>query len=407
MDGSYLLYRAVAYAVGAALALPLLLTLLFRERWVRVFRRLFVVGVSLAIGLALAELVVRVLDVPAFSKGVLRPDPDLGYTFEPGTGGSDAWGFRNPAVPARVDLFCTGDSQTWGTNLRRDETWPFALARRSGRSVYSAALSGYGALQFLALLDRAEELDAPAVVIGFYFGNDLPDAHRFASLPRWESFRRDDVPYRDPVFAIENPVPNVVFGVLDGLMTHSRVLHRLGTDAKLALRNHPALAELYWVDESQPHVADGPLATYLTPEYRRAALDTGDVTIADGLRITREAFTGIGERAAAGGYRVAVLFIHTKELAYWHHFADRDPSLAARLAGLAEAESAVTGELAAHLEGAGLRVVDPLPDMLAALAEGRSLWPAHSDGHIDAAGSALCAAVLERELADWLDELPR
>ena len=69
---------------------------------------------------------------------------------------------------------------------------------------------------------------------------------------------------------------------------------------------------------------------------------------------------------------------------------------------LLELESELEHQLVALAPGWGSRWVDPTPEVLQALNDGEPLWPASSDGHLDEAGSALFAAVLLREIADWL-----
>lgn len=403
----HLLYRLPAFAVGGLLLLPLLLTAIAGRRWIRVFQRLALVVLGIGLCIGALELVVRLTRPARFVPPVEQDDPILGYVFEPGTGGADAWGFRNAEVPERVDIFCTGDSQTWGTNIKREETWPRALARRTGRSTYNAGISGYGALQYLALLERAQALDARIVVIGLFFGNDLFDAFRFARLEHWSDFRDPALDYPPLVYGVTpGPAPNLVMGAVDGLMEHSLVLGRLGFELKLAMRNHPALADLYWVDGGAPRLAEGPVRTYFTPDYRLRALNLDDHTIRDGMRITLEAYARAAERSTELGMRLAVLLIHTKEYSYWRYLEQRDPALADRLAELGRAEAEVTERLGDHFASLDLRVVEPTPEIVAALAAGRALWPAYTDGHLNEEGTDLIAAVLQLELADWIAALP-
>ena len=119
-----------------------------------------------------------------------------------------------------------GDSQTWGTNITRDEAWPAALGRRTGRTAYNTGIGGYGALQFLALTEKARTLGASIVVVGFFFGNDLYDAHRFAGLDHWRAYRDPELDYPDrpASFLVTKPAPNLVLRAVDALMEYSRVV---------------------------------------------------------------------------------------------------------------------------------------------------------------------------------------
>ncbi|HER19672.1 MAG TPA: SGNH/GDSL hydrolase family protein, partial [Chromatiales bacterium] len=147
---------------------------------------------STAAGAVVAEFAARiVLDPVDYLKPRLVQDEILHHHIEPGSGGHDEWGFRNPAVPESVDIVAIGDSQTYGVGTTSGDAWPAALSRRIDRSVYSLALGGYGPVQYLYLLEhRALALDPSLVIVGFYYGNDIRDAYNAAAyLDSWESLR--------------------------------------------------------------------------------------------------------------------------------------------------------------------------------------------------------------------------
>src|SRR6267142_847266 len=92
--------------------------------------------------------------------------PVLGRVVAPGSAGHDAWGFRNPEVPACADLIAIGDSQTYGVSAPRTGSWPAQLGRLRGETVYNLALGGYGPPDYLYLLDTyAPRLSPEQVVI--------------------------------------------------------------------------------------------------------------------------------------------------------------------------------------------------------------------------------------------------
>ncbi len=104
-------------------------------------------------------------------------DPLLDHRGMPNASGNDANGFRNDGVPNPMDIVAIGDSQTWGSNADRYQTWPAALAQISNRSVYNAAYGGYGAVQHRTLAQELVSSQPRLMVIGLYFGNDLFDAY--------------------------------------------------------------------------------------------------------------------------------------------------------------------------------------------------------------------------------------
>ena len=59
----------------------------------------------------------------------------LGIAIAPNTSGLDGWGFRNPAVPADVDVVALGDSHTFGNTATMDDAWPSIYSRDTHLSV--------------------------------------------------------------------------------------------------------------------------------------------------------------------------------------------------------------------------------------------------------------------------------
>src|SRR5262245_23396273 len=113
-SGSLFRYRLAGYVAGALLALPLLTLVLWRDRARWFWRRVGFASVPLAALLLLAELGWRAFGPAAARSAVVCEDPRLGHGLAPGSGGTDARGFRNPTASERIDVLCVGDSQTWG-----------------------------------------------------------------------------------------------------------------------------------------------------------------------------------------------------------------------------------------------------------------------------------------------------
>src|SRR5919198_6291763 len=136
-------------------------------------------ALSVALALLLGEGLARLVLVPVdYLMATPVFDPILGIRLEPGASGHDQWGFRNREIPHRVDVVTIGDSHTYGVGVPRRSSWPAQLSELTGRQVYNAALAGYSPVQYYELLRRyALRLKPSVVVVGFYFGNDLPEAY--------------------------------------------------------------------------------------------------------------------------------------------------------------------------------------------------------------------------------------
>ncbi len=98
-------------------------------------------------------------------------------------GPHDLLGFRNHAVPRMAELVIIGDSQTYGNNAVLSDNWPNQLARALNRpadDVYSMAVGGWGAVQYLAMFEKGLRFQPRVIVIAFYSGNDPLDSFHMA-----------------------------------------------------------------------------------------------------------------------------------------------------------------------------------------------------------------------------------
>src|SRR5579863_4877603 len=98
-----------------------------------------VLVVSVGVSLLLAEFAARIFLNPSDYLGVgMVHDDVLGATPDPtAKAGFDAWGLRNPKVPETADIVAVGDSHTFGNTATMEQSWPYVLAKLTGRSVYN------------------------------------------------------------------------------------------------------------------------------------------------------------------------------------------------------------------------------------------------------------------------------
>jgi lysophospholipase L1-like esterase len=163
--------------------------------------------------------------IPPFFDGVFRDkdyasdelllkDPVTNVRFKPslddkgGTGPHDILGFRNRGISNRPDVIVIGDSQTYGIGEHIDNTWPSQLNRQldeSGVTVYSIAVGGWAATQYLHMANVAMKLRPRTLVVAFYSGNDALESFRSAyGNNRWSSLRTDDALDKSDAPAIGN-----------------------------------------------------------------------------------------------------------------------------------------------------------------------------------------------------------
>jgi lysophospholipase L1-like esterase len=95
----------------------------------------------------------------------------------------DDAGFCNPEVDAyaaaKLDVAALGDSLTFCTTVRPEDTWPSVLQRRTGLRTYNFGVPARGPYEYLQILKTFALPKSPRVVVlDVYEGNDLRDAHR-------------------------------------------------------------------------------------------------------------------------------------------------------------------------------------------------------------------------------------
>lgn len=124
-------------------------------------KRIAVVLITALIVLLAVEGALRVLtDYPVHIEARHTvPDAKLFYRMNSSLDGIDKAGFRNPKVITRADIVTIGDSHTFGTNVKSEESWPMQMAARSGLTVYNLGIVGYGILQYKVLVDKALKMN--------------------------------------------------------------------------------------------------------------------------------------------------------------------------------------------------------------------------------------------------------
>jgi hypothetical protein len=93
---------------------------------------------------------------------------------------TDRRGFRNRSDRDRADIALIGDSYVEGFHVSDDETAAVRVEQLTGRTTENLAVSGYGSLQELLVLQKYAVPLAPRMVAWFFFeGNDLDDDQSF------------------------------------------------------------------------------------------------------------------------------------------------------------------------------------------------------------------------------------
>jgi hypothetical protein len=360
--------------------------------------KLALAAVGLLAGFLLAEGLLRglALAAPAAAErlGALSleaPDPELGYRPRPNAHGHDSAGWRNPSPAAAPYAVALGDSQTYGAGVPAEDAWPRKLEKELGKPVYSMAFGGYGPVEELVLLEQAAALRPPLILTAFYAGNDFYDAfaavHEQGRRPELGETREAEA---KELAALQSREPlSVKVGRVYRTSRRSRALR--------ALEPYFGRLMLFWAlrKAGRTAVSPGHAPGPFTPRHRLAALDASDPRILEGRRITLEAFRKMAEQCRAKGMEFMVVLLPTKERAY----AEAMREIPEELRLLVDLERGHAEFLRRELGRAGIRRLDAQPALSAAIGRGSAPYPPDADGHPNAAGHAVIAEAVARELS--------
>ena len=412
------------------------------DRGRRAARKILFIALALALSVVAVELILRVAaavipEVDAIlgsGTSPTVPDPVLGHRPAPQMSDSDTTGFRNPRRPRSVAVVAIGDSQTYGTGVTRQDSWPHVLDVEHGIPTYSMAYGGYGVTHYLVLAREAlEQLDPELIVVAIYPGNDLLDSWRMVHqrgqlqelLPDGADAlgstddRSGEPPPQSEWLRLREATAGTDRGVgslRTALARHTRLYGLARAVKRTAARSFVSGAGLERTDpdpdvvratvaEADPDmlfpVRVGAVTTVLTPGARRAVVDLSDARIREGLRLSLEAIRRLQSEASKNGVRVVLLLIPTKEhvFAPWVDVADGVNVVRQ----LVDDETRIWGEFTALCDDLDLDCINALGGLRGAVQDGSNPYFSDWDGHPSKLGhrviaGAVAASVEMRDL---------
>lgn len=308
------------------------------------------------------------------SEAMLLKDPYLNirsrplFTGDSGSGPHDLLGFRNPGIPNTADIIAIGDSQTYGIGEPIEDNWPSQLGAVLGDrqlAVYSMAVGGWAAVQYLDIFAKAVRLKPGVVIIAFYSGNDSLESFNMAyGAAHWAELRvnpaldSSDVPQITPLLSLEDAWP-VTF-------------------------------------------SDG-VEIMFTPRGRLDLNDSDQPAIRAGFDIMAEVSRQIGAMASAHDISVVFTVIPTRELVYARKVERERLATPASYRRLIAMEGANIERLAAVLRDIpGAYYLDLLAPLQEAALSGAALYPRKWDGHPGREGYRIIAGALAARLEPLL-----
>ena len=340
------------------------------------------------------ELLLRlVLDPADFLEVILVEDPVLRHRIEPNTIGHDALGFRNKAVPEKVDVIAIGDSLTYGVSATREGSWPNQLGKLLGTPVYNMGLGGYGPMEYLYLLEHeALRMQPKQLVVGFYFGNDLLDAcWAVEQKAHWAAWRSGGANMCEWSKSMPKQVGSLRFwmarhSVLYTLVKTTILARFVSWQKDQSAQQVQPDVQMLWTDRS-----NGGVKTIFTPQERLLALDLTRRGVQEGLRITKQSFDEMRDATARLGIQLLVVLIPTKERVYCDYLKQSKDATPATYLRLCAAEDEVKQDLVGYLSSSGIYFVDVTEPLRQQVSKHIPLYPTDGDAHPTASGYGVIA----------------
>jgi len=399
-------------------------------------RKLLFPVFSLIVGTIAVEIILQIVALAApkhyaLMLGKAPPmmikDQILGARGNPDFPDHDKDGFRNQSVPSQVVMVALGDSQTYGTGVKREEAWPKQMEALSKQPVYSMSCGGWGPTQSLLLFNEAIALHPKVIIEAFYDGNDLYDSfasvyydQQLADLKTTDQSEIKLIREAEERNTLKNEVDSL-FGKSDGpavpekspKQIKSRVKEFLGKHIRIyqllkALMDHLRRTNTSQDWETRKRIAEsekdkefyqiidqGNLKTILTPEYRLFALNLSDHRLVEGHRIAMAALNKMKERSEAAHIQFIVMLIPTKELVFQDVVFRQPGAMSKTGQALVENEVLVRQKTASFLNAHGIHSIDVLPALKAQVESGVQPYPMSQDGHPNAIGHRASLAALK------------
>lgn len=347
------------------------------------------------------------VDPVDYLEAYLTKDNILGHRVNPESSGHDAWGFRNLSVPSSARIVAIGDSQTYGISASARNSWPAKLETLRNETVYNLSLGGYGPIQYYHLLSKKGlSLRPSTVIVGFYFGNDLFDAYQLVyTNDYWMNLRNPDLAWQETTSASSGTRRHHrrFLGSLRNWLARHSIVYRMFSFSfgniyrflELKYLSSDSKADLIVVEDKK-----GSIRTGLTPLSRLSALDLGDITILEGLRLTLAMFQRMNDLCVKENIDFVVVLIPTKESVFAEYVGKngKDKELS-QFYEVIRNERQINQLIKRYLHSNRIPYLDVLPALSATLGK-KTVYPASHDGHPSADGYQVMAEAIQKRLVD-------
>lgn len=353
-------------------------------------------------------------------------DARLGHRPNPDFPEHDDRGFRNRFTLKQADIVAIGDSQTYGTGVRRHQAWPHQLSLLSGLPVYNMSYGGYGSVEALALLEEAKTLNPRLIIFALYNGNDLVDAfeavYNLGLYPELKSegplrSRIEEIEKVSPLLSEVKEITSGIWGKQSDLQGESSTAAKKNLSYGKKIKQIRLLRLFFAVERiiqetimmsgnrwlyvaTQSKMSDSggyevfdvkEYFTIFTPAYRHKAMDIEDMRVAEGLTVSLKAIEQMKRLTEAEGIDFLVLILSTKEYAFYELNMCYNLELSDSMEWLVAQENIILERTETCFNQHGISYINTVPMLRRSFDKGRQPYFMDADGHLNTVGQRVVA----------------
>ncbi len=361
------------------------------------------------------------------------PDDVLGFRPNPAFPDHDKNGFRNNLIPPTADIVAIGDSQTYGTGVKRHQAWPQQLQSLSGQTVYNMSFGGYGPVEAMVLMKEAMHMKPKLIIFAIYIGNDLVDSYDMAYNYNLHTELKSDDPNiiqaittRNNQSEIRDEIKAVTPWKRNRQIQMQRVpkkrgpstiktlkLLRLFFALEIALQETVTDQREYrWtcINNSVQENADmfetfesDDFKTVFTPYYHFCGVNIQDPRINEGLAISLKAIKKMKETAQKQSFDYLVILIPTKESTFKKLYTEQGLQPSKSIQQIIDYETEIRHQIEAFFLQHQISYINLLPSLKECFETVKQPYFVDADGHLSPAGHEMTAKVILEYLKQELD----
>ncbi len=324
-------------------------------------------------------------------------DVDFGYRLNPGHPSSDKYGFRNKGEKERV-FAAIGDSHTYGSNVRQEESWPEQFEKITGVPTYNFGVGSYAVYAHYAIARRAIDQGYKHIIIALLIHNDFKVNGNscdidYASSRMWQEAKTRlslNLPdcsnaknwrtAKAPGFIrwFRGRANSAILSAIDYLIVRpvSDQWHRMTVKTSTAKKAPAISSPAKEAPKSAParEVAKRPSSAYFAgralknQQVEFAFTDLNRPAVLRGIEDFEKMLVDLKRAAGEKGAKVGLLFIPTKVQLFYEYLDDKDIyEKLPILKDMAENHIKIENRLADHMTRNGVFWSSAAPELITAI----------------------------------------